>query len=73
MNVLQELDDEIMGLEAQLLGKRMERAYAAGERNTAMLLQQQMVITVQRRKALRGVDDGCYFADAGDSARRAAA
>ena len=66
MNALQLLDDEILSLQAQLLGKHLERAYANGDRDTALALQDDMFAVIRERTKHRltcETADGCYFAD----------
>jgi hypothetical protein len=69
MTGMQELHDEIMGLEAQLAGKRLELAMAQGERDTARQHLHAMHAAIQALRAFRiGVADSagrCYFDAAG--------
>lgn len=69
MTGLQELHDEILGLEAQLHGKRLELAMAKGEREEAQGHLRAMNHAIQERRAFRincGTDGGgCYFTAAG--------
>lgn len=72
MTGLQELQDDILGLEAQLCGKRVELAMAQGERDTARQHLRAMERAVQARRAHRlniGSDAGeCFFDAAGAAA-----
>lgn len=69
MTGLQEIQDDILGLEAQLAGKRMELAMAQGERDTARQHLFAMNTAIQARRAFRiglSEDAGhCFFDAAG--------
>jgi len=69
---LQELQDDILGLEAQLCGKRVELAMAQGERDTARQHLRAMERAVQARRAFRlNIDAGqCFFDVAGEAAAK---
>lgn len=72
MTAIQELHDEILGLEAQLAGKRLELAMAQGERDTARQHMHAMNAAVIARRAFRiqCADDAgeCFFDAAGAAA-----
>lgn len=53
MTGLQELHDEILGLEAQLAGKRMELAMGQGERDTACQHRRAMEAAIRAHRAFR--------------------
>ena len=69
MTGIQELQDEIMGLEAQLCGKRLELAMAQGEKDTARQHLHEMHRVIQSRRDFRiqCAEDagGCFFDAAG--------
>ena len=69
MTGLQELQDAILGLEAQLAGKHMELAYALGERDVAHKHRQAMEQAIKAQRDFRihcGISDGgCFFNAAG--------
>lgn len=69
MTSIQELQDQILDLESQIAGKRMELAMAQGERDTARQHQQAMYQAIQRRREFRiGLAEqasGCFFDAAG--------
>lgn len=69
MTGLQELEDEIMGVEAELHGKRMEFAMAKGERAEAETHMRAMNDVIKRRRAFRincgTAAGGCFFDAAG--------
>lgn len=71
MTGIQELQDEVLGLEAQLHGKRLELAMAMGERTLAQGHLQNMQRVILQRRDFRiacGTDnDGCFFVAAGDA------
>ena len=65
MTGLQEIQDDILGLEAALAGKRLELAMAKGERIEAKTHLADMEKAVRERRGFRiqcGMSDGgCYF------------
>jgi hypothetical protein len=69
MTGIQELQDEILGLRAQLAGKHMELAMALGNRAEADQYRLSMEQTVKVRRSYRiAVGEqggGCYFLAAG--------
>jgi hypothetical protein len=71
MTGLQELQDEILGLEAALAGKRMELAQGQGEKETARQHQHAMYASIQQRRAFRVAvsdqDGECFFDAAGQA------
>ena len=69
MTGLQELQDEILGLEAELHGKRMELSMAKGDRVEAETHMRAMNHVIKERRAFR-IDCGtaggeCFFDAAG--------
>lgn len=70
MTGLQELEDEIMGIEAELHGKRMEFAMAKGERVEAETHMRAMNHVIKERRAFRincgTARGGCFFDQAGE-------
>lgn len=75
MTGLQELQDEILGLEAQLHGKRLEMAMAQGNRSEAQQHQNAMYVATKARRDFRimvaeqGGEN--YFSAAGEADRLA--
>ena len=69
MTGIQELHDEILGLEAQIAGKRLELAMAQGERDTARqhLHTMHQAIKARRDFRIQCAEDagGCFFDAAG--------
>ena len=69
MTGIQELHDEVLGLEAQLHGKRMELAAAQGEIDTARQHMNAMYQAIRARRDFRVqcAEDagGCFFDAAG--------
>lgn len=68
MTGIQELQDAILGLDAQLAGKHMELAYALGERDIAHKHRQAMERAIKAQRDFRircGADGGCFFDQAG--------
>ena len=69
MTGIQELHDEILGLEAQLAGKRLELAMAQGERDTARqhMLVMNAAAIARREFRIQCAEDsgGCFFDAAG--------
>lgn len=53
MNQIEQLHDEIMGLTAQLDGKRLELALAQGDMTGAHLYMKSMYTEIRRRRAYR--------------------
>lgn len=76
MTGLQEIQDEIFGLEASLAGKRLELAMGQGERDTARQHLHSMKQAVQARRAFRvglaGDAGQCFFVASADADRIAA-
>jgi uncharacterized protein YqfA (UPF0365 family) len=70
MTATQELQDAILGLKAQLAGKRVELAMARGRRSLACKHLRIMESLVKARRELRlqvATERGeCYFAAAGE-------
>ena len=67
MTGLQELQDAILGLEAQLAGKHMELAYAMGERDIAHKHRQSMEQAIKAQRGFRikcGAGE-CFFDESG--------
>lgn len=73
MTGIHEIHDDILGLEAQLAGKRMELAMAQGERETARQHLHAMTQAIQQRRAFRVAvseqDGGCFFDASGQADR----
>jgi len=73
MTGLQEIQDSILGLEAELHGKRLELAMGQGERDTARQHLQAMKQSIQTRRdfriAVSEVQGGCFFDAAGQADR----
>lgn len=73
MTQTQEIQDAILGLKAQLAGKRVELAMARGRRSQACKQLRIMESLIKARRDLRieaGTEQGgCYFAAAGDADR----
>lgn len=69
MTKCDQLNDEILGMEAALHGKRLELAMWQGRRADAQKHRGDMESAINARRALRlrlGVQDGgCFFHDAG--------
>ena len=69
MTGLQEIQDDILGLQAQLAGKHMELAMALGHRTEANQYRMEMEQAVKIRRSYRiavGTSDGgCFFTAAG--------
>ena len=67
MTGLQELQDAILSLEAQLAGKHMELAYAMGERDIAHKhrLAMEQAIKAQRDFRIKCGAGECFFDQAG--------
>lgn len=65
------LDEQILELEIQLAGKRMERAMATGKRVLAEEFKQLMYALIDQRKAafVKKAEQagGCFFAAAGEA------
>lgn len=75
MTGIQELQDDILGLEAQLAGRRMELAMAQGERETARHHLHDMTQAIQSRMAFRvataDAQGQCFFNAQGSADRLA--
>ena len=74
MNHTETILDDIHRLNAELAGKRMELAMEQGRREVAKEHMQAMHKAINARREFRmsiGVDEGCFFADKGDSDRMA--
>lgn len=74
MNHTETILDDIHRLNAALAGKRMELAMEQGRREVAKEHMQAMHKAINARREFRmsiGVDEGCFFADKGDSDRMA--
>lgn len=75
MTGLQELQDDILGLEAKLHGKRLEMAMAQGNRSEAQHHQKAMYAATTARRDFRLMvaeqGGGCYFTAAGEADRLA--
>lgn len=73
MTGLQEIQDEIFGLEASLAGKRLELAMGQGERDTARQHLHSMKQAMQARRAFRvglaGDTGQCFFVASADADR----
>jgi len=67
MTGLQELQDAVLGLEAQIAGKHMELAYAMGERDIAHKHRQAMeqAIKAQMDFRIKCGDGECFFDESG--------
>jgi hypothetical protein len=70
MTGLQELQDDALGLEAQLWCKRLEIAQALGDIERARYHRMMLNSAIQDRRDLRArcaMDDGCFFDASGES------
>lgn len=69
MTGIQELQDEILGIEAFLHGKRLELALAQGEKETARQHMHAMYSATQKQRDFRIACEeqggGCFFLAAG--------
>lgn len=73
MTGIQEIQDEILGLEALIAGRRMELAMAQGERDTAPQHKNAMYAAIHKRREFRintADEHGQCFFDAQGAADR---
>jgi len=73
MTDLQELHDDILGLEAQLLGKRMELAMAQGDKVGGRMFMHKMNEVIRERREFRistsEQAEECFFVASADADR----